>query len=296
MCTAAPGSASLLGGVCQLAALKRTQPGRPGRMRRMPDPVATGELVFAAAAVKRIFGPAAAELGQAFGRATQSRMRNFGRVTEKAAALLGDAADGSGSVSLRLADKVINDGSWCDDPLMQDYLAGLLVSSRNDDGSDDTGVYWSSVVTRLAAKHVKLHYLVYRALKDRGGEPGASLNTIEGQRSRSIFLPFSGLSGSLGLPVEQVHQSVSSSMYVLAKEQLIGPEWGTGAPHILQLANAPSPGLQAVPTHAGLDLFGWAHGQPIGNFDALLTPGFPWNELEDAPPPVKGAIVGPLLS
>jgi hypothetical protein len=263
----------------------------------MPDPVTAGGVVILAAGAKQILGPAAHELGQALGRATEFRLRNVGRITQKAEAKLGDKLNDPGEVPPRVAAKVLDDGSWCDDGVMQEYLAGVLAGSRNTTGGDDRGTYWADLVSRLAGDYVRMHYLLYRALRDHGAQvPGVSLSTIAGHEARSIYLPLSGLSASLGVSLVEAQEVANGAMHVLAREGLIAPTgWGVGHHVVGHMTGAEEPGVQAVPTHAGIELFLWAHAWASSGVNEIFRQISDLPEFDEHLPPVEGARVGQLL-
>jgi hypothetical protein len=263
----------------------------------MPDPVTAGGVVILAAGARQVLGPAAYELGQALGRATEFRLRNVGRITDKAEAKLGSKVDDPGEVPPRVAAKVLDDGSWCDDGVMQEYLAGVLASSRNDTGGDDRGTYWADLVSRLAGDYVRMHYLLYRALRDHGaGVPGPGLSTIAGHEARSIYLPMTGLGASLSRSAAEAQMVANGAMHVLSREGLIAPTgWGVGEHVMEHMADVTEPGVQAVPTHAGIELFLWAHNWPSSGVNEIFRQISDLPEFDEHLPPVEGARVGQLL-
>src|SRR4051794_14534377 len=98
----------------------------------MPDPVTTAALIAAGAAVgsrtvDKVLGPSAEHLGEILNeRLTEFRARNIGRVIEAA-----DRKGGrDGTVPPRVAHRLLEDGSYCDDELMAEYLGGVLAGSR----------------------------------------------------------------------------------------------------------------------------------------------------------------------
>lgn len=263
----------------------------------MPDPVTLGALALTAAGARKVLGPAADEIGNALGRATEFRLRNWGQIVERAQAKLGDAAEDPGTVPPRVAAKVLEDGSWCDDEVMQEYLAGMLAGSRNDRGGNDRGAYWADLVARLASDYLRLHYLLYRALHDHGpAAPGPSLTLLEGHEARSIYLPVSGLAASLDVTPAEAQAVANNALHVLARESLIAPTgWGSG-PHVLaHFAGAVEEGVQAVPTHAGVELFLWAHGIAASTPLEIMFPLPAGSAFDEYLLPVQGAAVGPLL-
>lgn len=264
----------------------------------MPDPVVAGAAaLFVTGAARRVLGPPADEVGKALARITENRLQNVGRIAEKAEAKLGDRAELPGTVPLRVAAKVLEGGSWCDDDVMQEYLAGVLAGSRSADGADDRGAYWADLVARLAGDYVRVHYLLYRALHDHGAAAdGPSIALLEGQQARSVYLPVSGMAASLGVTVEEASSIGNNSLHVLARESLIAPTgWGNGV-HVLEhVPGATEPGVHAVPSHAGMELFMWAQGVAPSSALDILKPRPEVSLFDEHLVPVEGAVVGRLL-
>src|SRR5215471_14031340 len=123
------------------------------RSREEAQAAATGLFI-------RMLGPAADEIGEALRRFTEFRLRNVGRVITKAA----DKAGGTdhGIVNPRVAQVLLEEGSYCDDELIAEYLGGALAASRTPNGRDDRAVTWSGLVTSLSSLQVRAHFLVYR--------------------------------------------------------------------------------------------------------------------------------------
>lgn len=143
----------------------------------MVEPITTGAVVAAGAAIarasgsndgpekarllSRVFGKSADSLGDALGRWTDYRLRNVGRIV--------DAADrrspgDNAAVAPRIAHRIIEDGSFCDDELMAEYLGGLLATARTPSGRDDRAITWTSLVTQMSVFEIRAHYLIYTEL------------------------------------------------------------------------------------------------------------------------------------
>lgn len=109
--------------------------------------------------VQRAFGPAADQIGAALGQYTEYRMRNLNRIAEKAER---KAQGREGSVSPRVAYSVLEDGSFCDDELMAEYLGGVLAAGRTPSGRDDRAITWSKLITSMSALQLRTHFVLYR--------------------------------------------------------------------------------------------------------------------------------------
>ena len=118
----------------------------------------------------RVFGPTADAIGEALGRYTTYRLRNVGRIVERA-----DEKSGGkrGAANPRVAHILLEDGSYCDDEVMVDYLGGVLAASRTPTGRDDRAASWSNLITSLSSLQIRAHYLLYR-------EWAARLHQVEG--------------------------------------------------------------------------------------------------------------------
>jgi hypothetical protein len=118
--------------------------------------------------IKRVLGPPADAIGEQLATYVKFRGDNAMQILENAAAKAN--LDESGSVPPRVAWTILNDGSWCDDPVMVEYLGGALASARTG-GRDDRSARWASLVTHMSAYEIRAHYIVYRAIREvhRGG-------------------------------------------------------------------------------------------------------------------------------
>src|SRR5215469_17111740 len=85
------------------------------------EPIASSLLV-------RVLGTSADAVDEALRRFTAYQLRNVERILQRADAK-SRSAEESSSVSLRVAHVLLEDGSYCDDELMADYLGGLLLAA-----------------------------------------------------------------------------------------------------------------------------------------------------------------------
>lgn len=199
-------------------------------------------------ALSRVLGPSMDVLGDAFGRWTEKRTANVGRIAEKAERKLGGRIHEDADVPPRVAARVLEDGSWCDDDVMQEYLAGVLAGARTTDDSDDRGAMWATIVNDLSAYQVRTHYLIYTALhqlhRAHGFRPDFS--TPQGRMQARVVLPLPGYAAAMpGRGGEAaVHATSGLNRVGLLEAWLI----------------APDAGIVATPSLPGIELFMWAHG------------------------------------
>lgn len=118
-------------------------------------------------------GPSIKALGKNLGAFTEYHTANLLHLSEKVQRRLGgEEPDDDLSVHPRVAKEVIDTGAWIDDDLQQEYLAGLLVSSRSPDGKDDGGVYYTRMLSNLTASQVRVHHAIYSAYAGSRHKPG----------------------------------------------------------------------------------------------------------------------------
>lgn len=235
------------------------------------------ELVVFGWAGRRLLGPTLDAIGQDIAdRYSESRQRNFVRIARNAEAKAGDALDQPGSVNPRIAEVILEDGSWCDGPVMAEYFGGILANSRSPDGGDDRGLSWAGLVSRLCTSDIHLHYLFYDAFHVLylGSE---ELELGRGAVRDRLMIYMGRRNILMAMGVEPNRQNgdkyLVPSMNALVREGLVGEIFYAFATR-KQLSDeyridAPDAGMILVPSIAGMDLFLWAfnHGdRPVAEF------------------------------
>ena len=239
----------------------------------------TGGLAFATGAARRLLGPLADAIGRDLAARYEYRAANAERIVELVLEKLGEERLAQrGSVHPRLMQAVLDDGSWCDDALMQEYLAGILAAGRTAENPDDRGVMWAKLVMRLSAFQIRTHYVLYecarRVLVGSGLVPG------DGTRLKSEFLWSPGDEVPTALEVEGRHgkEVFSHAMLGIEREGLIGsfatgtvedlgdalPQWSVGLPKT-------GSGLVYSLSASGVELYMWALGLG-GDLDRFTHP------------------------
>lgn len=252
------------------------------------DPLVSGALVKAATAagsegakttsglLNRALGPSADVLGQALAQYTEFRLRNVGKIvgrSEKKALESGR----SGIVHPRVAHRVLEEGSFCDDVVMADYLGGVLAGSRTPSGRDDRAVVWSDLVTRLSAAQIRLHYLLYREWAIRlHGRSDVNPGTTEGRFQALMYVELMEIKRAVGVEHDdsEISEVFSHSIVGLHRDGLIGEQYAHGGREPDSTDSPYALVLNVRPTPAGMELYGWAQGLPgltpqAFNLDAL---------------------------
>ena len=201
----------------------------------------------------RVLGPSADEIGEAMRRYTAFRVRNVGRISE-AADRKAAQSDRSGTVPPRIAHRLIEEGSYCDDELMAEYLGGVLAGSRTPSGRDDRAVSWSNLVTGMSALQIRAHYLFYRewAIRLRGRVDLVLADKI----TTGMVVQLNDFAVTLAPETESDDDMAAAfvshalhGLFRLGLLELVAPATPTSITHVLH-------------TDAGIELYGWALGHP----------------------------------
>jgi hypothetical protein len=225
----------------------------------------------------RVLGSSADAISEALGRYTAYRVRNVQAIVERADAKSHDISGTRKVVNPRVAHVLLEDGSYCDDELMADYLGGVLAGSRTQHGRDDRAVAWSNVIISLSALQVRAHYLLYREwaarLRDIADfNLGMSQDRYEATMDIELseFLPTLTQNSEVPAP-DALGHSIPGLIRVglLEDDYTIGPRENAGQPdpqfdHLLRVR----------PSVMGLELYGWAQGLPglsPGDFQSKAT-------------------------
>lgn len=233
------------------------------------DPVTSSALAKAADSasrdarglLSRVLGPAADEVAEALRRYTAYRVGNVARIAENADR---KSRGLEGQVNPRVAHRVLDDGSYCDDELMVEYLGGLLAGSRTPAGRDDRAIYWTAQVSSMSVLQIRAHYLLYRewasALK---GHHEVNFGHTVRAHVAELHTPVDPFTSTLrgaesDVPEQEALEHSLSGLYAAG---LIGG-WGIGDREgIGRKESRYEQLLFAQPTSMGAELYGWACGQ-----------------------------------
>lgn len=231
------------------------------------DPLMTGAGAAARAVggesgklLSRVLGPSADVIGEWLRGKTEYRLNNIDRIVRKAhqKAEVGDR----GEVPPRVAHQILNDGSFCDDELMAEYLGGVLAGSKTPSGRDDRGVAWSDFVNGMSTLEVRAHFLLYRAWDEVLSNPTElDLWTAVDRSKARIFVDEIEFQQVLTSESDvEASEALSHALNGLSRRGLIEyPGWGSRDWVAIKSHNFDYV-VTGVPTLAGLELYGWALG------------------------------------
>lgn len=212
----------------------------------------------------RVLGPAADEIGEGLRRYTNLRMQNVGRIVNKADRKRG-RVESDGQVPPRVAHRLLDEGSYCDDELMAEYLGGVLAASKTPDGRDDRAVVWSSLVASMSTLQIRAHFLLYREWAAvLRGRTDINLGKVDASRETRLHVELASfLRGLVQEDGIDYLEALSHSIMGLRRLDLLGNDYGWGKRESMVQSGFTGPyeiALNVTLSQQGLELYGWAQG------------------------------------
>jgi hypothetical protein len=235
----------------------------------------------------KLLGPTADYIGGEARTFAEKCNVNITGVFRRAWRMLDAKIDEPGGVSPRVVKDVIDQAAFCDDPMAAEYVAGVLASSRTENGKDDRGVAYLAVIRQLSTFQLRAHYLLYWSIKALlDGKDLSALSFDDPPRMR-MFLPLAFLrENELFATSSDEHVLVTHILNGLARHDLAGPGWWGGEQDTVR-AGEPrlesESGYFVTPTAFGVELFLWAHGLASLDVSAFLSSRVVFQPLRDVP-------------
>ena len=243
--------------------------------------------------IGKLLGPTADYLGEGLRDLTRRRGESIGRIFSNASTKLGSQLDEPGQVPPRVLKTVLNEGSYCEDPVALEYFGGVLASSRTERGRDDRGARVAKVVDNLSTYQLRTHYLIYSSIANLFATSGRRFGTDQDRAQMQVFLPLEGYANAMGFSQEEWNnpQIMNHVWHGLMSDGLIEGRWQFGDQRSLRsiFAGAPSDGIVCHPSALGAELFLWALGHGNVPLEHLLS-GTLDATIEGLPDGVPGAI------
>lgn len=284
------------------------------------DPISTAALAAASKAaadgssegakaasnlLTRLIGPSVDVIGANW--ADKLREKNMQRLldkTEKRAKAREDAGQDPGFANPRVASQVFESAQYADGEVVAEYLSGVLASSRNPEGTNDAGVAWSTVVSRLSSDQLKLHYAIYASARPvviaKGFAKANEAHNLELVLQLDALL----LAAQL-LPIEHMADAIDGLM----REGLIGDGYRYGSTeHVFAQKSAGNPEIAARYPHSnglqlslsihGMRLFVWGNGAGNAGIEAYIDPSIVLEATDPslAPKLVPAYVVADILA
>lgn len=240
-------------------------------------------MAIAPTLLSRVLGSSADAVGDDLRHYTEYRLGNAGRIIERAAAK-SRSLDNGNSVNLRVAHVLIADGSYSDDPLVADYLGGLLAASRTPEGRDDRAVAWSKLISSLSSLQIRAHYLLYREWAARLRVIGVYELGVDAVRSQAAMEISADEFTKILAGDSEVDENdaLSHAIGGLVRVRLLADNFFYNG----ELVNV-------APSITGIELYGWAQGLPGLSPRSFASKAQPF-DLADAIPRL-GSVTFPKL-
>lgn len=249
-----------------------------------------GTAIGGAKVLEKVLGPTADYIGTGLREFTERRVENITNILKVTKRLLGDDIDEPGQVPPKMLKLLLDDGSFCDDPLAAEYFGGIVASSRTVDNRDDRAVALAAMVGRLSNFQIRCHYVFYRVL--RGVLRGPRVNTQKRSdlKRAKTFIPINVFCDAMEWkPSTSLKTLMPHVLNGMVRELLI-EDCSWGRTDVFALSQNTEgvinrPGVVFVPTTSGIELFIAAHGHknsPVADFldlhvdletDVVIKPG-----------------------
>lgn len=218
-----------------------------------------GTAIGSAKIVEKVLGPTADYLGKSLCEFAQRRVHNIAHIIKIAAAKLGDRLDSHGQVPPKVLRILLDDGGFCDDPLIAEYFGGILASSRGEVSRDDRGAYFLSLIQRLTSYQLRAHYLFYSLMRRLYIGERVRTAIHQALREQSLLVEVDDFYHAMEFGQKEHARSlivhISSG---LSKETLIGDLEAERERDISMLTRS---NILIIPTLPGIELFLWGHGK-----------------------------------
>ena len=243
--------------------------------------------------VSKLLGPTADYLGKGLSNLTKRRVESIGKMFSNASKKLGSQIEAPGQVPPRILKTVMDDASYCEDPLVLEYFGGVLASSRTEDGRDDRGARVMKIVDNLSTYQIRTHYLLYSTIASLFSNSGKRFGTAEERIQLGVFLPLQAYATSMMFSQKEWDnpQIMNHIWHGLYSDGLIENQWSFGIQKLIrrQFTNAPGDGIVCQPSAMGAELFLWAFGYGASPLEHMLS-GQIDTAVNDLPNVVPGAL------
>jgi hypothetical protein len=252
-----------------------------------PGDVNTGLAVLGAAIgskelVVKLLGPTADYVGEGLKTFTERRVANVQHIFRIALRRLGSRINNTGSIPPRVLKGILDEGSFCDDPLAAEYFGVVLASSRGETPNDDRGVTFLPVVSSLSAYQIRSHYVFYMLFKRlfEGTRINTSYPSLGGPTVH-FYMPYNGYSRAIGLAVNDDASAIAAHcLHGLDRHSLIqGYSYGDAmllhqySRGFVERGLITADGLTVSLSPFGAELFSYVHGKPnLRSVNDFLNP------------------------
>jgi len=216
-----------------------------------------------------VFGPSLNEVGESLRRLTQRKLDNVGRVVQKANRKSRGQKSDSGP-DLRAAEAILREAMVAESEIVADYLGGVLASARS--GGGDDAVAWTALIARMSSKELRLHYMIYSAIRREAlGHTEINILDHPGRERLRILIPYVGNPGlyqALGNSMEAATAPLTATG--LERERLFEQNWRFGPDVGTPRPEFEGGGFELAPSFNGMNLYMWGHGMGAWGISQFL--------------------------
>lgn len=235
---------------------------------------AAGVVYLSKDAVARLLGPTSEYLGGELKELVERCQINLATVFKKAQRKCGDTLNEPGVVNPRVLKHVYDEARFSEDDLAQEYFAGVLASSRTDDGKDDMGVYYSQIVESLSTFQIRMHYFFYYLIWLHAEANPVTLYEYTGRQGISIVIPASVYEETFTVHNNQKEMGlIAHALAGLSRMDLIESNYQFSSSESLKnegiIVNEQA--FVISPALTGIELFIWAHGKGSHGLETFLS-------------------------
>lgn len=260
------------------------------------EPLSVDSLVAIAGAfggaemATKLLGPTLEYFGNGLKGFTEKRITNVKSILAKAAKRFpSEVKQPLVPTSPNLVKKIFDYGSYAEDELIQEYLAGLLISSRVGLENDDRSSVLANIIENMSVYQIRAHYLIYSLFRKKYLGTQVSLNIQANRANLQFYIPYS-IFAKYVFPSEEERQLsnglVDHAIYGLVRNYLLEQNLVIGSPqHISMELHTEAPnehGIVIQPSPFGIELFLWISsiGKTI-QMNMLLDPAIEIPDLID---------------
>lgn len=233
------------------------------------DSLAIAGIIFANKdLLNKLLGPSCVYLGDEFrDKIVRKGLENIGHILEKAYKKLRNKIEEPGKVNPRILQSILTTGSFCEDELIQEYLAGALALSRTKDGTDDSVIGVIKIIESLSSIDLRLHYILYTSFYEKCKNQNLIIEDLNMLKSYSPFIPIAELKK------EFIYESnvCLNSLNLLSSKNLIKfiAFDDTNPIGMISKRIPDGPGIIFTPSLLGIRLFFTLHGTDFSNNQVL---------------------------
>lgn len=233
----------------------------------------------------RLFGPWADVVGEHLAGSMRRRLENPNAQKIVLRVLERSSTSATWKLSPRLGASVLEAAEFADEPIVTEYLSGVLASSV--DGSNaDRGLPWSALIARMSADALRLHYILFSAVRVAYLRDGVSESS---PLDEAVYVSMTDVRERTGWSKESFIPRLNEAIGVLIREALIYDKFDYGAAHQLDkyypgntFPDATG-GIVIAPTVAGSDLYLWGLGAGGRTIVDFINPDLELAYSDDLP-------------